>query len=200
MLSHNTRRVFMHDLMIRRRMIFLVFFIFAMLLAATGVSGQEQNIQLEQLKEDIEDIAARHGMHMAVYVELDDFIIKVNEHTVMSSASIIKVPILVAALQQAERGDLFWDEVVEVQEDDTVGGSGTIKDMALPASFTVRELADLMIVVSDNTATNMFMERLGFDEVNWVCITLGCVDTVLQNSIYTSMPQDRGPHNYTTVQ
>ncbi len=86
-----------------------------------------------------------------------------------------------------------------VREIDVVRGSGDIKNMAVPRAFTVRELAELMISVSDNTATNLVAKSVGFDEVNWNCIQMGCVDTVFQTSIYTSMPQDRGPHNYTTA-
>lgn len=151
------------------------------------------------LKAEVENAAMLHGRNIGVYVETDEGVIAVNERTVMSSASIIKVPILLEAIRQAENGDFSWEDEVVVVESDVVAGSGTIKDMTVPKTFTVRELGELMIVVSDNTATNMFMERVGFDEVNWTCIELGCEDIVLQNSLYATMPQDRGPRNWATA-
>lgn len=162
-------------------------------------SSQSDEHAFAALKDEIHKIAAEHGQHIGVYVETSNGTVAINETLAMSSASTIKVPILAEAIKQAERGDLFWNDEVVVHESDVVTGSGTIKDMTVPRTFTVKELAELMIVVSDNTATNMMMERVGFDEVNWACIHMGCVDTVLQNSIYTSMPQDRGPRNYTTA-
>lgn len=176
-----------------------VFFVALLAMLVSAVAGQSQGYGFDALQADIERVAATLGDHIGVYVETAEGIIAVNERTVMSSASTIKVPILVEAIRQAEQGDLFWDELVLVTEKHVVTGSGTIRDMALPQTFTLRELAELMIVVSDNTATNMLMERTGFDEVNWTCIRMGCLDTILQNSIYTSMPQDRGPRNWTTA-
>lgn len=166
---------------------------------APMASGQSDGQSFASLKEDIEKIASEHSGNISVYVETSKGSIEINESEVMSSASIIKVPILVEAIRQGEQGDLIWDDEVIVEESDLVGGSGVLKDMETPLSSTVRELADLMITVSDNTATNMIMERVGFDEVNWTCIQMGCEDTVLQTSIYTSMPQDRGSHNYTNA-
>lgn len=170
-----------------------------MLLALFAPMASGQSDDFVSLKEDIEAIANEHSGNISVYIETSEGAIKINETEVMSSASIIKVPILVEAITQAEQGNLIWDDEVIVEESDLVGGSGVLKDMETPLSSTVRELADLMITVSDNTATNMIMERVGFDEVNWTCIQMGCEDTVLQTSIYTSMPQDRGSHNYTNT-
>ena len=193
----NIRRICMLKLMKRYGLVALVGF---MLLGLFAPMASGQSDSFVALKEEVEQIAdSLDTGTISVYIETSEGTIAINETEVMSSASTIKVPILAEALKQAEQGDLFWDDEVVVEESDVVGGSGVIKDMDLPQSFTVRELADLMITVSDNTATNMLMERVGFDEVNWACIEMGCVDTVLQTSIYTSMPQDRGPHNYSNT-
>lgn len=174
-----------------------------MLLAifAPMISGQADGQSFAALKDDVEKIVDDVDSEgdIGVYIETSEGTIMINEMEVMSSASVIKVPILAEAVRQAEQGDLIWDDKVLVEEADVVGGSGVIKDMEVPLTMTVRELAELMMTVSDNTATNMIAERVGFDQVNWTCIQLGCEETVFQNSIYTSMPQDRGPHNYTNA-
>ncbi|MFA1822500.1 serine hydrolase [Virgibacillus oceani] len=164
-------------------------------------SGQAEVETFSELKNNVEEIVneADTDGNIGVFIETSEGIININETEVMSSASVIKVPILAEAVRQAERGDLVWDDEVLVEASDAVGGSGVIRDMDLPVVMPVRELAELMMTVSDNTATNMIAERVGFDQINWTCIELGCEETVMQNSIYTSMPQDRGPHNYTTA-
>lgn len=167
---------------------------------AAPAGAQGTSDAFATLQTEIQNVALLHGQNIGVYVETDEGVIAINEANVMSSASIIKVPILVEAIKQAEQGELFWDDEILVTADDVVTGSGTIRDMDdLPKTFTVRELAELMILVSDNTATNIFMEIIGFDEMNRACIEMGCVDTLLQNSIFQTMPQDRGPRNWATA-
>ncbi len=164
-------------------------------------NGQADTDSFSGLKKEVQRIVEEADTDgtIGVFIDTGEGFINMNEKEVMSSASVIKVPILAEAIRQAERGDLIWEDEVLIQESDAVGGSGVIRDMDLPVHMTVRELAELMMTVSDNTATNMIAERVGFDQVNWTCIELGCEDTVMQNSIYTSMPQDRGPHNYTNA-
>lgn len=163
-------------------------------------SGEEQ--EFTKLENEVKSIVKNidgNSENVSVYIETEDGSIAINESEVMSSASIIKTPILVEAIRQAEMGDLVWHDEIVVTEEDLVGGSGDLKDLETPLIINVERLAELMITVSDNTATNMFMQRIGFDSVNWLCAKVGCEDTVLQNSIYATMPQDRGPHNYSTA-
>lgn len=157
--------------------------------AADGLSGLEEEVQA--IVDNMENVS--------VYIDTSEGTVGVNESQVMSSASTIKVPILVEAIRQADQGDLIWEDDVLITAKDVVGGSGTIKNMEMPQTMTVRELAELMMVISDNTATNMTAQRVGFDQVNWTCAQLGCEETIMQNSIYTSMPQDRGPRNWSNA-
>jgi len=146
---------------------------------SSQVSGQITNFS--ELEAKIEEIVDGNP-NVGVYIDTMDGTIGFNETKVVSSASTIKVPILVEALRQADQGELIWNDEVLVEDKDVVGGSGTIKNDPIPASYTVKELAELMMVVSDNTATNLIAERVGFDQVNWTCAKLGCVDTGAEKS------------------
>lgn len=79
----------------------------------------------------------------------------------MPTASTFKFPLLVEVFAQAEASTLNLDERVSMQAADQVGGSGLLRDLEPGLRPTLRDLAMLMIVVSDNSATNMLLDRVG---------------------------------------
>jgi beta-lactamase class A len=87
-----------------------------------------------------------------------------------NSASVIKIPVLVLALQQAERGGLSLDERVELRADDLRPGSGIFQHHDLGLRPTIRDVLLQMIMTSDNTATDLAIQRVGgVDAVNkWI--------------------------------
>ena len=80
---------------------------------------------------------------------------------VFPTASVIKVSVLLELFAQAEEGRLKPDERLEMQASDMVGGSGVLRELLPGLQPTLTDLAMLMVVVSDNTATNMLIDRLG---------------------------------------
>jgi beta-lactamase class A len=84
-----------------------------------------------------------------------------------NSASVIKIPVLALAFQQAERGSLSLDERIEVRADDLRPGSGIFQHHDLGLRPTMRDVLLQMIITSDNTATDIAIERVGgVDAVN----------------------------------
>ncbi|HEY9863033.1 MAG TPA: serine hydrolase [Candidatus Obscuribacterales bacterium] len=79
----------------------------------------------------------------------------------LPAASTIKVPILVSFFQAVDEGRIRLDEVLTMEEKHIAKGSGDLQDKPVGSKFTALETADLMITNSDNTATNMLIERLG---------------------------------------
>ncbi|HET9026048.1 MAG TPA: serine hydrolase [Trueperaceae bacterium] len=82
------------------------------------------------------------------------------------SASTIKVYVLQALLEMVAAGDADLDDELLVGAEDQVSGSGVLTALTPGRRYTLRDLATLMIVVSDNTATNVLIEFVGLDEVN----------------------------------
>jgi beta-lactamase class A len=78
-----------------------------------------------------------------------------------STASMIKVPIHAAVLRRSRLGAFAMDDEVEVRESDHAGGSGVLAELRPGLRCTVSDLCTLMIVVSDNTATNMLVDLCG---------------------------------------
>ena len=81
------------------------------------------------------------------------------------TASLIKVPVLVAVYELVERDSLSLDDPVSMLALDQVGGSGTLQFMRTPMTLRVADLAWLMTTISDNTATNLLVDRIGVQRV-----------------------------------
>ncbi len=94
--------------------------------------------------------------------------IALNADTRFPTASVIKLAVLVEAFQQIADGTLALDTRVTLRDADKVGigDSGTLNELHDGVELTVADLLNLMIVVSDNTATNLMVRRLGSARIN----------------------------------
>ena len=79
----------------------------------------------------------------------------------LPAASSIKSPILLAALDDLDRGQLRWNEPLQLTKEVLGGGAGWMANKPVGTSFPLFEAANEMIRVSDNTATNLLIRRLG---------------------------------------
>ncbi|NJP09308.1 MAG: AMIN domain-containing protein [Leptolyngbyaceae cyanobacterium RU_5_1] len=85
----------------------------------------------------------------------------INGDKVYSTASIIKLPILIALFQDVDAGKINLNETLTMTRDVVVGGSGDLQDRPVGTKLSVLQTATKMIVISDNTATNMVIKRMG---------------------------------------
>lgn len=107
-------------------------------------------------------------------------------------ASVMKAPILIALYRHVERGEVSLDEMIVMREEDIVPGSGRIQHDAPGSEYTLGELARLMIVISDNTATNLVIQRLGFEALAQEFDALELPNTRMSRRYYNP---DDGPPN-----
>lgn len=84
-----------------------------------------------------------------------------NEDSVFPTASTMKIFVLGAVLESIAKSGAGLDDRININEIDLVGGSGIIKSMSAPLSLSLRDIAMLMITLSDNTATNVLIDWLG---------------------------------------
>ncbi len=111
------------------------------------------------------------------------------------TASVIKLPILIAFFQDVEAGKIRLDETLTMTRDMVVGGSGYMQDRPVGSKFSALETATNMIITSDNTATNMIIKRMGgFHAVNQRFRSWGLQHTVVRNWL-----PDLGATNRTTA-
>jgi beta-lactamase class A len=102
----------------------------------------------------------------------------------MPTASVFKLPLLVEVFRQVEAGALDLLERVTLRAEDVVMGSGILRDFAPGLQPTLRDLAMMMIVVSDNGATNLLLDRVGGPErVNATMREMGLPSIVVHRRI-----------------
>lgn len=114
------------------------------------------------------------------------------------AASVIKVPVLVEALGQVGEGAIRLDERVAITAGDKVGGFGILKELESVGDLSLLDLLTLMIIISDNTAANLCIERVGIDRVNASMVSIGLRGTVLQRKMMDMAARERGLDNFTT--
>jgi beta-lactamase class A len=82
------------------------------------------------------------------------------------TASTIKLPILCALFDLVAAGKVHWNEKLTLRDEDKISGSGVLHEFSGGTQLAVRDVAHVMIVVSDNTATNLILDRITADAVN----------------------------------
>lgn len=95
------------------------------------------------------------------------------------SASTIKVYVLQTLFERVAAGELRLDQERVLRADDQVTGSGVLKSLAPDRPYTLHDLARLMIIVSDNTATNLLIDTVGLERVNAAISSHGWRDSHL---------------------
>lgn len=119
---------------------------------------------------------------MGLYI--DDFhgnVITMNPDEPYETASTIKVYILAALYQAVEQGKASLKDMLTCEERFWIDGSGILGSLEVGTKLSVKNVATLMIIVSDNIATNMLIDYLGIDYINDCIQRLGCKDTKLHN-------------------
>ena len=117
----------------------------------------------------------------------------------MRSASMIKVFIMAAVMDKAKRGELDIDETLTLRGSDKVGGAGILAGYASGTKLTLREVVELMITHSDNTATNIVIDRIGMSAINSYIRREGYGDTVLRRKMMDFDAVAAGRENFSSV-
>lgn len=115
------------------------------------------------------------------------------------AASMIKVFILAAAYEDIRDGKLSLTETFTLTDKNVVAGSGVLQGMPKGTTVTVKKALDEMIIHSDNTATNLMIDRLGMDRVNRYLKEHGYKDTTLRRKMMDFDAAKKGAENMTTV-
>ena len=107
----------------------------------------------------------------------------INADEVFPTASTIKIHILTRLLQKAEAAELDLEEIVHVAPETYTPGSGVLAYLENGCHLTALNLAVLMIIVSDNTATNLCIDMAGIEDTNRMVRDLGLTATTLRRKM-----------------
>ena len=102
---------------------------------------------------------------------------------VVQTASVIKLTLLFEAMEQVRAGKAHWDDKITLQPGDAVSGSGLLLFLDTPQTLTLKDLLTLMVIMSDNTATNLAIDKIGLDAVNARIAWMGLKNTHLYKKI-----------------
>lgn len=157
--------------------------------------------------EELKKVCAKVDGDCALYVSVPDtgerFVL--NGDMIFSAASTIKIPMLALLFKDAEEGRVDLSKKIVVKPDNRVIGSGILRSLSPDLELSLFDLANLMIVMSDNTATNEVADAVGMDRVRQFCLDNGYNNTWMWKKMffkgYVPEPQilEGAPVNATTA-
>jgi beta-lactamase class A len=119
------------------------------------------------------------------------------EHAVFPTASTIKIAIVYELFKQVEEGRVRLDQPITLDRAQAVGGSGVLHELGTP-TMSVSDYATLMVVLSDNTATNVLIDLLGMSRITARMAALGLGETRLRRKMLDLAAARRGDENVST--
>ncbi len=151
----------------------------------------------QYIEDQLRQLPGRIGFYYKNLVTGDTF--GYQEDEPMMAASVIKLFIMAEAFAEFEAGDLDPDRMITVKRKDCVPSCGALTYLHDNVQVTVMDLVTLMIILSDNTATNVLIDLMGSDRINARIRALGFEQTVLRRKMYDEEKSRRGIQNYITA-
>jgi beta-lactamase class A len=148
-------------------------------LVSAPTTAAEQSLQSLQAElQPMIDNAAAQGVRTSVGVlDLSGAFagetLLLGSHETYHPASTIKLLLIAALMQQVDAGHMSLDNLVPVTATDIVGGMGRLQSESVPQQVSLRRLAELTVTVSDNTATNVLVDAVGFEVMAALARQLG---------------------------
>ena len=124
--------------------------------------------------------------------------LSINGNEVFPTASTIKIHILTKLFSMEEEGQINLSKRVRFTESMYGSGSGVIHFLENVPEFTILDVAILMMLVSDNTATNFCIDLAGMEDINDLIQDMGLVETKLRRKMMDPAAINRGNENIST--
>jgi beta-lactamase class A len=138
------------------------------------------------LETQLQHLIAPYQGHVALYaVDLNSGRnVAIDADTPVPTASVIKLTILYDAVKQIEEGKASFADPVTLTKANQVEGSGVLQFFDVPLELTFRDALEMMIIQSDNTATNLAIDRLGLQNIDARIKSLGLKNTWLYKKVF----------------
>lgn len=119
-----------------------------------------------------------------------------QEDIPLQAASVIKIPVLIETFSRLEQGSMKKTDTFEIKKENKLPSCGALTYMHDGLQVTLEDLYTLMIILSDNTATNMLIKHLGMTQINSTLHKLGLIHTKLNRLLFDSEQSALGIENY----
>ena len=169
--------------------------------SSSAITQEKQKVLWQKLEANIHEIDQHLDGVMGVAIDDlatgDQFFLHENE--VFAQASSIKIAVLAELYRQAQQGRLKLTDLYTVQASDLVADSNIMGGLTPGVTrVTLRDLATMMIAVSDNSATNVLIDRIGMENVNAMLDSLGLSHTRLRRKMMDLDAAKQGRENIST--
>lgn len=149
------------------------------------------------LRRQLESLPGSISFYYENLVTEDSFSFRAEEP--MMAASVIKLYVMADAFARIEQGGLDPDQLLSMKKEDYVPSCGAVAYLHEGVELTVMDLITLMIIFSDNTATNVLIDLLGLSEIQQGIERLGYTQTFLRRKMYDLEKSRRGIQNQITA-
>lgn len=179
---------------------FILFLLLGTAFAQTPISTKQQ-LLWQKLEAAIHEVDRNLDGVMGVAIEdlTSGHTLLAQSDEVFAQASSIKIAILAELYHQAQQGKLKLTDIYTVQKSDLVQDSDIMNGLTPGVtSLTLRDVATMMIAVSDNSAANVLIDRVGMDNVNALLNSLGLTHTFLRRKMMDLKAAGEGRENIST--
>ncbi|MGE5458958.1 MAG: protein kinase domain-containing protein [Methanobacterium sp.] len=149
-------------------------------------------------------LASSQGGNYSVYIkelDCDKRYGTQNSGEKMTAAGLVFVPILYEALKQIDSGQLDEQSKVTISKGMLVGGTGTLNTSNIGDSYSIRDLMNMMMNHSDNSAANILIDRVGgMSQINRTMRDCGLGSTYVNRRLMDKDAMNRGVDNYTSAE
>ena len=165
-------------------------------LAATAQAPTPDALQ-QRLQQIIDARSTASLGHAALYaIQLNTLkTVGIAPNLPVQTASVIKLGILYDAMVEVRAGKARWDEPITLHPHEAVSGSGVLTFFDTPVTLTLKDVLTLIVIVSDNTAANVAIDRFGIGPINARLEALGLENTHLYKKVMVPatepMPADQ---------
>ncbi|HEY8313618.1 MAG TPA: serine hydrolase [Candidatus Baltobacteraceae bacterium] len=161
------------------RCVLAILFILAFSLPASAQQDATLETQLQAL-------IAAHAGKVAIYATdlRSGKTVAIEADTPVPTASVIKLTVLFEALKQIQSGNVHFSDALTLRKSDQVEGSGVLSLFDTPLRLTLKDALTMMVVVSDNTGTNLAIDHLGLQNIDSRITWMGLHDTWLYKKVF----------------
>ncbi|HEX5422965.1 MAG TPA: serine hydrolase [Candidatus Acidoferrales bacterium] len=167
------------------RKFLLIFCIFLV-----AVSAEAANLQKK-----LDKMAASYHGKVALYAKnlTTGETVAIDPETPVRTASVIKLPLMLQAFEQVKAGKLSLSQPVVLTKDNQVIGSGVLQFLDPGLKLTLKDTITLMMILSDNTATNMVIDTVGLKPTNDMLAQMGMKNTYFYKKVFKPTTEQMPP-------
>ncbi len=148
---------------------------------------------LDRINHLMENVPGTFGLYYHNLITGEKLVI--NADRPFLAASVIKLPVLMAVMQEIHEGRLHSTDILGLAREEKVPSCGALFYMDDPQEVTLKDLYTLMIILSDNTAANRLIRLVGIDRINQVIGEAGLHHTRLNRLLFDVDAQRQGKEN-----